>query len=141
MESWQYLQPVVEVLIPRVARQDLASLSESERIVYLVWCYLGAIDNGGHSSFFYNSCGQFAAETASALHKLGAAEYAQILGEAVGQFPGRIVPRDIDERNNVFNSLPHHAHAVMEECDNQFYALGDQPLMEQLLAYSRACTV
>ncbi len=135
MEAWEYLQPVIDVLVPRAHQQGLVSLSPTEQIVYLVWCYPGAVNNGGHASFFYNSTGQFAAETVTALQQLGEPEYAQILSRAIEQFPKCIVPHGIEERNEKFNALPARAHDVMEDCDNTFYALGDARLMARLLAF------
>jgi len=137
MEAWQYLQPVMDTLVPKVAKHGLGSLSPSEQVVYLVWSYSGAVNNGGHASFFYNSYGQFAAETVSAFRELGAPEYAQVLNRAIEQFPHSAVPHDIDKRNTVFNDLPSCAHQVMEKCDGQFYALGDERLFAQLLSFWR----
>ena len=138
MEAWRDLQPVINELISRVEGDGIASLSPSEQVVYLVWSYPGAVNNGGHSSFFYNSYGQFAAETVAALQKLGAPAYARLLSRAIEQFPRGNVPRDIDERNTVFGALPSRAHDVMEQCDSQFYALGDELLLAKLLSFWRA---
>ena len=137
MEAWEHLQPVVKNYIARACRDGLVSLSPTEQVVYLVWCYPGAINNGGHASFFYNSYGEFAQETVAALQELGMPEYADVLRKAIVQFPGQRVPRNIDERNRLFNSLPERAHSAMGECDSAFYALGDEALMARLLEYWR----
>jgi hypothetical protein len=71
MEVWQRLQPVIDSLIPKVAQHGPNSLTPAERVVYLVWSYTGAVNNGGHASFFYNSYGQFATETVTRMRARG----------------------------------------------------------------------
>lgn len=141
MEASQYLQSVIDVAIPRLARQGLGALCRAEQVVYLAWSYAGAVNNGGHASFFYNSYGEVAEETESALLELGLHDYAQILTRSIDQFPGRVVPRDSEMRNAAFDALPPHGHEAMEECDRRFLALGDERLFQQLLAYWRARNV
>ena len=137
MESSEYLQPYIDVIVPRAFEQVLGALSSTEQILYLVWSYTGAINNGGHSSFFYNSYGQFASETVAALHALGAGEYAQQLSKAIDQFPLSFVPSDIEERNEIFNLISQQGHEVMSECDSRFYELGDEELMNRALSFWR----
>jgi hypothetical protein len=139
MEAWQHLQPLVSPLIDRAHKNGLGSLTDVERNVFLVWCYPAAINDGGHASFFYNSYGDFADETVVALLDIGLVEFSHILLRAVSQFPEARVPRELDARNAVFNSLPADAHDAMEDCDAAFYQLGDAPLMNRLWDYWRQC--
>jgi hypothetical protein len=138
MEASQYLQPVVSEFISRVTRHGLSALSPTEQVVYLSWSYCGAVNNGGHASFFYNSYGEFASETVAALREAGLLEYGQVLSKVVAQFPGSAVPHEIEKRNKVLNALPGSAHRIMEQSDSQFYALGDELFFNRLFSYWRA---
>lgn len=113
----------------------MAALSLAERSVVLVWSYSVAINDGGHASFFYNSYAEHAHETVQALNEVGASEYAAILKRAIDLFPGGHIPRSVDERNALLESLPEEADQVMETLDDDFQALGDAELMDRLLKF------
>jgi hypothetical protein len=117
------------------ARADYASLDHAQRIVYLVACYVAAVNNGGHASFFYNSPGELASETVEALLETGVASQAKLLQQCIRQFPRSFVPSGIDERNVAFNSLPDRAHNIMEICDRKFYLESKDERDKRVLAF------
>ena len=99
-ETTDALSDAAVRVIDQCFDHGLESLAPRDRILFLAWCYAGEIDNGGHAQFFYNTCGEFAAETADALRALVLLTHAEVLEEAVGTlFPGG-VPRDMDARND-----------------------------------------
>ena len=57
-------------------------LIEEQRYI-LVWAMRAEINNGGFGSFFFNSSGDTALETLSALKQSGSSEVQQILGDAI----------------------------------------------------------
>lgn len=135
MEAWKQLQPTIDRISPLAFERGMAALSPTERSVLLVWSYPAAVNDGGHASFFYNSYGEHAHETVKALDEVGAPEYAAILSRALDLFPARQIPRGIDERNATLDSLPEEAHQIMETLDDEFYALGDDKLIDRLLKF------
>jgi hypothetical protein len=139
MEAWQHLQPLVSVLIDRVHKDGLGSLTTVERNAFLVWCYPAAVNDGGHASFFYNSYGEFADETVLALVETGLVAYSHILLRAINQFPEARVPRKLDERNSALEALPGEAHETMAECDEAFSQLGDTEVLNRLWGYWQQC--
>jgi hypothetical protein len=81
---------------------DLVALSKYEQVVYLTWCYVGEVLNGGLAQFFFNSSGEYTRETIAALRFLGFREPAQSLADAaLLLFGSHDVPADIDLRNEV----------------------------------------
>lgn len=135
MEAWKQLQPTIDRIAPLAFARGIDALSLAERCVLLVWSYGLAINDGGHASFFYNSYGGHALETVEALKEVGAPEYAAILRRAIELFPAGRIPHDIEERNALLESLPDDADQIMERLDNEFYALGDDELMDRLLKF------
>lgn len=132
----QPLQLVVDRIIPIAFDRGLDALTPAERNVFLVWSYPAAINDGGHDSFFYNSHGEHAHETVQALHDIGSSDFAQILSRAIDLFPDRYIPRDIDERNDAHQALPESASEIMEQLDQEFYALDEgEVLLSRLLRY------
>ena len=139
MEPWEHLQPIIDRLIPLALDRGLDAITPAERDLFLAWTYPGEVDNGGHASFFYNHAGEFAHETVQALHNVGAPEFAAILSKAIDLFPERHVPRDIEECNEVFNTFSDEAGEMLEQLDQEFYALDKgAELMARLLRFWNA---
>ena len=135
MDSWERLHPTVVPLIDRSLDHGLSTLSDQEQVLLLVWGYSVAIDDGGHASFFYNSFGEHSLETTQALRQMGSLDFASILDRAIDQFPLRNVPVDIDDRNALLEELPESADLAMRACDDDYYAVGSEELLDRLLAW------
>ncbi|MBL0924157.1 MAG: DMP19 family protein [Sphingomonadaceae bacterium] len=135
LESWEHLQPTINRIVPLAIDSGLSALSSAEQNTFLVWSYSGAICNGGHASFFFNSYGEYANETVTALTAVGLPEFASLLSRAINLFPNSFVPIEIDERNTAFQNLPEAAHDNMDALDDDFFKFGDGYLMDSLVAY------
>ncbi|MEQ1646511.1 MAG: DMP19 family protein, partial [Pyrinomonadaceae bacterium] len=83
------------------------------------------INNGGFDQYFLNSSGSFAHETVESLKSIGANRTAEILNEAIKQFPGGIVPRLTEERNEMVLELWPDGNSSWEELDTAFFAYED----------------
>jgi hypothetical protein len=136
MDAWSQFQPLLTRIFPADGVVDIGKLTPAYRNVYWAWCYQIAVENGGHSSFFYNPSGEFSGETVQALCDIGAPEFGAILAEAISLFPMSEVPRDIDERNEVFQSLSAEAHETMEQLDGSFFGIGSDILMIKMAKYA-----
>jgi hypothetical protein len=136
MDAWSQFQPLLTRIVPADGAVDIGKLTPAYRNVYWAWSYQIAVENGGHSSFFYNPSGEFAKETVQALCDIGAPEFGGILAEAISLFPVSEVPRDIDERNEVFQSLSTEAHEAMERLDDSFFDIGGDVLMVKMAKYA-----
>jgi len=82
----------------KARRIGLAHLSATERVVVLVAIANFDVELGGLSSFFYNSAGDHAAETVTALETVGATRAAAALRAAIAKFPGGAAPANRVQR-------------------------------------------
>ena len=82
----------------KAQRVGFAYLTEAERVVVLLSRANFEIEMGGLSSFFYNSAGDYAAETVSALEVVMATRAAAALRAAMAKFPGGAPPTERELR-------------------------------------------
>jgi hypothetical protein len=83
----------------------LAELTPAERTVVLVsWAHF-EVELGGLSAYFYNSAGDHAAETVTALGAVGAVEAATALKAAMARFPGGSPPVDRERRATAWRAV------------------------------------
>jgi hypothetical protein len=123
-------------LLRRVRLTGLSGLSRPEKVVYLMWCFVADVSNGGSSAFFYNSSGENADETEAALRAVGCGDVADRLLSIIGLFPASVVPRDIDERNSAWNKLSERRRgAMVKAMDTRFFKLGSEGLYRQTWEY------
>ena len=83
------------------------------------------INNGGFNQYFYNSSGDYAHETLASLQAIGTNTNADILQQAIDQFPSSNVPKNRQERQNVLEQIAAKAKEVWENLDQKFYAYED----------------
>ena len=71
-----------------------AALTDIERVIVLVSWVNFEVDLGGLNTFYYNSAGNRAVETAAALDEVGACKAAAAIRAANAIFPGGAPPSD-----------------------------------------------
>lgn len=126
MVNLEKLQPVANRVIDQYSRTGLDSLDTRDRVFFLVWCYGGELENGGHAAFFYNSEADNYAETVEALGRLGLGLFSDLLERAATILFKGSVPRNMTERNKRIDELQ-DGPAIDEELeslDEQFFANG-----------------
>jgi len=67
--------------------KGLQALTETERTLLAVWVVDAEVNNGGFDQYFFNSSGDLAPETPSALERIGAPRAAALLRRAIERFP------------------------------------------------------
>jgi hypothetical protein len=114
----------------------LSELSRPEKVVYLIWCFVANVDNGGFSAFFYNNGGEHADETVLALRTVGYENIADLLLRVIALFPNSVVPADIEERNRAWNNLPEEKRStVIQAADSTFFGIGSEALFRRTWEY------
>lgn len=103
----------------------LDRLTEPQKNFYFNQNLEREINNGGFNQFFFNSSGDFAHETISSLRTIGADKTADILQNAIDQFPGSAVPNDRVKRQEVLEQIEDTANEVWEQLDQAFYKYED----------------
>lgn len=58
-----------------------------------------------------------------------------ILQRSIALFPDRLIPRDLEERNDTLNALPDAAGEAFERLDAEFFVLGGDVLLARLVKY------
>jgi hypothetical protein len=128
------LDAVVAPLIDAALQRGLASLGPRERVVYLVWCFAGEVNNGGLAQFFFNSSGEYATETVDALRQVGCSVSARLLERAIALFPNG-VPKDIEERNAAMGSTPETVGATWKALDDDYFTADSNQIYARLCRY------
>ena len=127
-----------DLVFGRYDSEGFASLRPAEQVALCVDALEREVANGGLDQFFFNSSGDQAHETLSALETIGAKQAAKILREAMAVFPGGVVPTDRDQRCDVaMAALPESARETWSELDGRFYEYPDN-ITELMRAYVKA---
>ncbi|MBS1600622.1 MAG: DMP19 family protein [Bacteroidetes bacterium] len=99
----------------------LEHLTEPQKNFYFNQNLEREINNGGFNQYFYNSSGDFAHDTIISLKIIGANKTADILQQAIDQFPNSTVPKDRAQRQEVLEQIEDNANAVWEQLNQSFY--------------------
>ncbi len=143
MPDISYLQPIANRVIGTFAKAGFESLTPAERVFFLLWCYGGGVDDGGHVSLFYNTQMDYYEETVVAVAEAGLSRHAELVERAASAiFGGNPVPRTMMERNEIIDQLPAESSeidAALESCDREFSKLGSgNAVLDALESWYRA---
>ena len=97
------------------------SLSEKDQIIYSVWWLEAEVNNGGFSQYFWNSAGDHANETLSALEKVGAVKTAGLLKRAMDIAFEGVAPADREARQSLLALNEQNKEDKLGELDSEFY--------------------
>lgn len=100
--------------------EDMASLTEAERVFFLTQQLETEVNNGGFDQFIFNSTGDFSAETSNAFLEIGAEKTAAICQRAFSAF-GQELPANTAKRRNLMEELQNdEINQILESCDQLF---------------------
>jgi hypothetical protein len=119
--------------------EHLERLTPEARLVYLLWCFDGEIQNGGFDQLFVNSLGDHSLEIQAGLKLLGAHEAHRLLTEAMSCFPDAHPAEDREQRweqQEAFADDPAYAQRV--DALSSAYYEGADNLPQLLDDYVRA---
>jgi hypothetical protein len=105
--------------------EKLDNLTEEQKNFFFNQNLEREINNGGFNQYFYNSSGDFAHETINSLKIIGADKTANILQQAIDQFPDKIVPLNRTERQEVLEKIEETVSEIFEELDEKFFVYED----------------
>ncbi|MBN8667253.1 MAG: DMP19 family protein [Chitinophagales bacterium] len=103
----------------------LDRLTEPQKHFYFNQNIEREINNGGFNQYFYNSSGDFAHETITSLRTINANKTADILQQAIDQFPSSVVPKNRANRQEILEQIEDTANEVWEQLDQAFYKYED----------------
>lgn len=94
--------------------------TEVDQVFIHIWALVGQVGNGGFWQFYYNSTGDFAVETVSALECIGATGAAKIVEDWNGFFPKGLPSPNQEQRIRELDNLSNVEEEV-EKTENDFY--------------------
>jgi hypothetical protein len=132
MPEGRLVSEIVDLVFGRLADLGYRTLNEKQRHLLCVWAAAGEVGNGGFDQFFFNTSGDWSADTPAAFRALGATTLAGIVQDAMGVFPGGRPEAELEARRAQMDSLPPSAALRLSQLDEEFYAAeGD---LDELIA-------
>ncbi len=133
--AWELLHKLyIKCLVIAEYGEELEKLSKSQTALYLTYEFDKEVKNGSFDQYFFNSSGDNAHETLTALQTIGAAQTARLLQECIDVWPDQVVPKDRDNRRDAMEALEDEAKTVWKDCTGRFYR-GEESIPELLFAY------
>ena len=120
---------VLDACLERLAKVAWDGLTEPERNLVALRVFDSEVHNGALDQFFGNSGGEHALQAVRGLRAIGAGKAALLLAEAMGLFPGGVVPQAQAPRRAALDSLAPQAIAAMDRLSDQ--------LLDELAALHR----
>jgi hypothetical protein len=102
--------------------------------VIIVWSLQGEVGNGGFDQFYFNSSGDYAAETVEVLERIGAHRTAALVAEGNRLFPTQPPPKQREQRIAELDCFTDSATDAWDRLEREFYSDPDG-LDDLLLAY------
>lgn len=97
------------------------NLTQQEKNFYYIEGLEREVNNGGFSQYFYNSSGDYAHETLSALKQVGANYVAVLLQKAINEFPEQQVQKNRETREGVLSKIESRANKTWDKLDDEYY--------------------
>jgi hypothetical protein len=94
MDDFEYVLEVIDPWIDKYHEHGADALFPEELVGVGVWLLEAEVNNGGFDQYYFNSAGELAIQTVSALRKIGAERTACLLAAANSEFPNSLPPVD-----------------------------------------------
>jgi hypothetical protein len=111
---------LTDASVSRFIESGATVLSPLERLLVAIWGLESDVNNGGFDQYYFNSYGDFAAETPSFLRAIGADHAAALVEQANTAFGAEGPPSDRDKRQEVLERISDGAAKQWDALNNQF---------------------
>ena len=101
--------------------EEMEKLNSSQRVLLIIENLEREVNNGGFHQFYWNSSGDYAMETVTALKQIGATKTAGVVKKANDQFPNGAVPEDRDKRGEILDLISEKSSEYWNTLDTKFY--------------------
>jgi hypothetical protein len=128
---------VITHILDRIEAEGVDVLLPAERVVYMAYFLDAEVHNGGFDQYFFNSQGDYSAETVEALEAVGAARSAGLLRRARSVFKPEAPSPNRNARWEQMDRMPKEIRAQWQAMDAAYWAPGED-VMSLLCAYVRA---
>ena len=124
----------IDNLLSGIFYENPNALSPEEKDVVLIEELERGIHNGGFHQYFFNSSGGYYADTVQALERIKSVQFLGILKNAGAPFPNSLVPDDLNERQNVLETIEEDAEELWGRLEQEFYRY-EEIIYELLISY------
>ncbi|WP_298521191.1 DMP19 family protein [uncultured Kordia sp.] len=100
---------------------NFESLNDYEKNVLFIGMLEREVNNGGFDQYFFNSSGEYAHETLTALKDINAPKMAAILHQAIKIFPTVPIPKNAEARRECMEKISETITDNWDSLDNEFY--------------------
>jgi hypothetical protein len=101
------------------------SMTSAEQVFHAVWWFEAELNNGGFDQYFFNSTGNHAVRTVSALDRIGATTCANIVRRACALFPDATPSSDWNTRQEQLFAITDDDEEAFESLTTEFYEYPD----------------
>lgn len=105
--------------------QKVDKLSEPQKQFWYNQNIEREVNNGGFNQYFINSSGDFAHENVLSLKTIGANKTADILQQAIDQFPDKQVPKNRNDRIKIIEQIDEKARKSWNQLTQKFLEYKD----------------
>lgn len=135
-ETDSFLQ-ITDVIYDKEAESGFEALSDAEKTVFCIDNLLKEMENGGFAQFIHHEAGAYAEETLEALERVKAKGIHSVLERFLDFFDGKKIPKDEDERIELFDQIETEHADEIAELDDRFYDVGENLVGLTLLFVSK----
>ncbi|MCD8520982.1 MAG: DMP19 family protein [Saccharospirillaceae bacterium] len=135
-ETDSFLQ-ITDVIYDKEADSGFEALTDAEKTVFCIDMLLKEMENGGFVQFIHHEAGAYAEETLEALERIKAKGTHAVLERFLDLFDGEKIPRDEDERVEMFDQIESEHADEIAELDDRFYDVGENLVGLTLLFVSK----
>ncbi len=131
------LQTIFDNLSQKFTKDDdeyetVLTFSKPQQAIYVIWCLEAEVNNGGFNQYYYNSSGQFAKLTPSALKLVGANKFADLVTRAnkIYDTEHEKITKNLDGTIEGFSKS--YEDNPLNELDTEFFALYKAENLQEL---------
>ena len=135
-ETDSFLQ-ITDVIYDKEAESGFEALTDAEKTVFCIDNLLKEMENGGFVQFIHHETGAYTEETLEALERIKAKGTYSLLERLIALFDGKKIPKDEDERIQMFDHIESEHADDIAELDDRFYDVGENLVGLTLLFVSK----
>lgn len=135
-ETDSFLQ-ITDVIYDKEAESGFEALTDAEKTVFCIDNLLKEMENGGFVQFIHHETGAYTEETLEALERIKAKGTYSLLERLIALFDGQKIPKDEDERIQMFDHIESEHADDIAELDDRFYDVGENLVGLTLLFVSK----
>lgn len=113
----------------RILTADIAALTDSERVVRVIWEVDAQVKNGGFLQYFANPSGENVPHIVDAFAAIGDAEVVALIEQALAVFPDDVRWGDYLHRSDCLDGLQPASLELLDSLSFRYYEYADEVMV------------